>query len=50
MDEGLANEADFPWETNGYKPATAEFIDGVEYDGRKPNDYLKSFPIGLKGD
>ncbi len=50
VDEGLANEADFPWDTDGYKPATAEFIDGVEYDGRKPNDYLKSFPIGLKGD
>lgn len=50
VEEGLANEADFPWDTDGYKPATAEFIDGVEYDGRKPNDYLKSFPIGLKGD
>jgi nitrate/nitrite transport system substrate-binding protein len=34
--------------TDGYKPATAEFIDGVEYDGRKPNDYLAKFPIGLK--
>jgi len=34
--------------TDGYKPATAEFIDGLEYDGRKPNDYLKKFPIGLK--
>ena len=26
-----------------------EFIDGVEYDGKKPNDYLSKFPIGLKG-
>jgi nitrate/nitrite transport system substrate-binding protein len=34
--------------TDGYKPATKEFIDGVEYDGRKPNDYLRQFPIGLK--
>lgn len=50
VEEGLANEADFPWDSDGYKPATAEFIDGVEYDGRKPNDYLKSFPIGLKGE
>ena len=48
VDEGMANEADFPWDSDGYKPATAEFIDGVEYDGRKPNAYLKSFPIGLK--
>ncbi|MEM7547864.1 MAG: CmpA/NrtA family ABC transporter substrate-binding protein [Pseudomonadota bacterium] len=50
VDEGLANEADFPWETDGYREPTAEFIDGVEFDGRKPNDYLQSFPIGLKGD
>ena len=25
-------------------------IDGVTYDGHKPNDYLKQFAIGLKGD
>jgi nitrate/nitrite transport system substrate-binding protein len=49
VDEGLANEADFPWDTDGYKPATAEFIDGIEYDGRTPNAYLERFPIGLKG-
>ena len=34
--------------TDGYRPPTAEFIDGIEYDGRKPNDYLKKFSIGLK--
>ncbi|MEL7277086.1 MAG: CmpA/NrtA family ABC transporter substrate-binding protein [Pseudomonadota bacterium] len=50
VDEGLAPEAGFPWETDGYKPATAEFIDGVEYDGRAPNAYLSSFSIGLKGE
>ncbi len=50
VDEGLANEADFPWETDGYKDPTAEFIDGIEYDGRTPNAYLESLPIGLKGD
>ncbi|MEO1494265.1 MAG: CmpA/NrtA family ABC transporter substrate-binding protein [Pseudomonadota bacterium] len=50
VDEGLAPEDGFPWDTDGYKPATAEFIDGVEYDGRKPNSYLDSFPIGLKGE
>ncbi len=32
----------------GYKPATTDFIDGKEYDGKKPNDYVKSFSIGLK--
>lgn len=50
VEEGMAAEADFPWDTDGYRPAHADFIDGVEYDGRKPNDYLKSFPIGLKGE
>ncbi len=49
VDEGLANQEDFPWDTDGYKPATAEFIDGIEYDGRKPNAYIDSFSIGLTG-
>ena len=49
VDEGLAPEDGFPWDTDGYKPATAEFIDGIEYDGRAPNVYLDSLPIGLKG-
>lgn len=40
---------DFATET-GYKPATANFIDGITYDGTKPNTYLKSFSLGLKGD
>ena len=40
---------DFASET-GYKPADNHFIDGVSYDGHKPNDYLKQFSIGLKGD
>ncbi len=40
-------EKDFP-KTDGYKPATDEFIDGKTYDGKKPNDYIKSFKIGLK--
>ena len=50
VDEGLADEAGFPWDTDGYKDPTAAFIDGVEYDGRAPNAYLDSFPIGLKGE
>ena len=40
--------ADVPWETDGYKPATADFIDGIEYDGRLPGEYLSKFAIGLK--
>jgi nitrate/nitrite transport system substrate-binding protein len=52
VDDALANEADFPWESDGYKaPTPAEdIIDGIVYDGRTPNAYLESLPIGLKGD
>jgi nitrate/nitrite transport system substrate-binding protein len=47
ISEGKLKENEVP-KTDGFKPPTAEFIDGVEYDGRKPNDYLKQFTIGLK--
>jgi nitrate/nitrite transport system substrate-binding protein len=50
VDEGLAAEADFPWDTDGYRAPTADFIDGVTYDGRTPNQYIDSLGIGLKGD
>ncbi|WP_018996971.1 CmpA/NrtA family ABC transporter substrate-binding protein [Hirschia maritima] len=51
VDEGKANKADFPWETDGYKAPTpaADIIDGIGYDGRTPNAYLDSLTIGLKG-
>ncbi len=49
VDEGKARRADFPWDTDGYKPRSAEFIDAVPYDGRAPNAYLDSLGIGLKG-
>jgi len=49
IDEGKAKKEDFPFGTDGYKPATKEFIDGIEYDGRKPNAYINSLKIGLKG-
>ncbi|WP_227268685.1 CmpA/NrtA family ABC transporter substrate-binding protein [Roseobacter weihaiensis] len=50
VDEGLANEADFPWDSNGFKEPTpaADIIDGIPYDGSAPNAYLESLPIGLK--
>ena len=47
--EGKAKKEDFPWGTDGYRAPTAEFLDGVSYDGRKPNAYLESLKIGLKG-
>lgn len=46
--EGKARAEDFPFGSDGYKAPSAAFIDGVEYDGRKPNDYLSKLPIGLK--
>jgi len=46
--DGLAKEDDFPWDSDGYRAPASDFIDGVTYDGRKPNEYLKLFPIGLK--
>ncbi len=48
IEEGYAAGGDFPVDTDGYKPATDEFIDGILYDGKKPNAYLESFDIGLK--
>jgi nitrate/nitrite transport system substrate-binding protein len=45
--EGKVKEDEVP-KTDGFKPPTKDFIDGIEYDGTKPNEYLKKFPIGLK--
>ena len=50
VEEGKAQEADFPWTTDGYREPTADFIDGIAYDGRTPNAYLEKFAIGLRGD
>jgi len=48
--EGKAKASDFPADSEtGFKPAQTHFIDGVVYDGSKPNEYLTQFPIGLKG-
>jgi len=46
--EGKLKEDEVP-KTDGFKTPAKEFIDGIEYDGSKPNEYLKKFPIGLKG-
>lgn len=48
--EGKVDKKDFPWDTDGYREPQAEFIDGIAYDGRKPNEYLGKFSIGLKAD
>ena len=52
IDDGLFEESVFlpavkANRAGGYKP-TSDFIDGKTYDGKKPNDYIDSFKIGLK--
>jgi nitrate/nitrite transport system substrate-binding protein len=48
--EGKAKQEDFPWTSDGYRAPTSDFIDGVTFDARKPNAYIESLKIGLKGD
>jgi nitrate/nitrite transport system substrate-binding protein len=43
--EGRLTPADLPT-TDGYAPPDSGFIDGIAYDGRKPNAYLRSLAIG----
>jgi nitrate/nitrite transport system substrate-binding protein len=47
MAEGYLTDEEIP-ETDGYKPPTSEFIDGLTYDGRNPVGYINSFNIGNK--
>lgn len=49
VEDGNAQEPEFPWDSNGYRKPQSEFIDGITFDGTRPNDYLKQFQIGLKG-
>jgi nitrate/nitrite transport system substrate-binding protein len=45
--EGYLQKEEIP-ETDGYKPASSEFIDHLIYDGRKPVEYINSLKIGNK--
>ena len=47
LEQGVLQKNEIP-QTDGYKPATAQFIDHMVYDGKKPNEYINSFKIGLK--
>jgi len=49
--EGKAKAEDFPDfnKESGFRPPQTGFIDGVTFDGSKPNAYLEQFKIGLKG-
>ena len=44
-----AAAADFDFTTDGFRAPVHDFIDGVEYDGHKPNAYIDKLTIGLKG-
>jgi nitrate/nitrite transport system substrate-binding protein len=45
--EGKIPASDIP-KTDGYKPATVDFIDGTKYDAKDPIGYINSFKIGNK--
>ncbi len=49
--EGKMKATDFPdfSQDIGFKPPRKSPLDGIEFDGRKPNAYLDQFSIGLKG-
>lgn len=48
LEEGKIEETDVPWETDGFKPVTTEFIDGLPFDAKEPVKYLNSHKIGNK--
>jgi len=45
--EGKLTADEVP-KTDGYKPASTDFIDGIEFDAHQPNAYIGKFAIGLK--
>ncbi|WP_253256103.1 CmpA/NrtA family ABC transporter substrate-binding protein [Formosa algae] len=47
VEEGQIPAEDIP-ATDGYKPATTDFIDGTIFDAKKPIEYINSFSIGNK--
>ncbi len=47
QEDGFLTDSDIP-KTDGYRPATDAFIDGITYDGKQPNAYLESLKVGLK--
>ncbi len=47
LEEGYLTEDEIP-ETDGYKPATGDFIDGIVYDAKDPLGYLNKFEVGIK--
>lgn len=48
VDEGKVERTEIPFGSDGYRPKTKDFIDGVEYDGKMPLEYLKAHKLGNK--
>ncbi len=49
VEEGKAPADAFPTDDSGIRKEQGKFIDGIAFDATKPNAYLASFPIGLRG-
>jgi nitrate/nitrite transport system substrate-binding protein len=49
VDEKKAKKEDFPFDSEGFRTPTADLMGGPVFDGKKPNAYIDSFAIGLKG-
>jgi nitrate/nitrite transport system substrate-binding protein len=47
--EKKISAAEFDLASDGFRAPTKDFIDGIEYDGRKPNAYIEKLSLGLKG-
>jgi nitrate/nitrite transport system substrate-binding protein len=47
--EKKADAADFDFTGDSFRAPTKEFIDGIEFDGHKPNAYIEKMALGLKG-
>jgi len=50
--DGVFKKEDFSeaFATDGFRDVQDDFMDGIPYDGSKPNEYIDAMKIGLKGD
>jgi len=51
ISDGTFKKSDFAgvFEADGFRGVQDDFMDGIPYDGSKPNEYIDSMKIGLKG-
>ena len=50
VEDGLVPAEMFPFGTDGFRDVVDHAIDAIPFDGRAPNAYIDSFPIGLTGE